>query len=92
MTTCLITGCRLVIPAEGKSLWGDLHEVNAGYSREVCYVFNGVLNSGEANWDYHLDNTKIEKHVIVHGDYFERRGVVCFTNFEPNQLAREYIK
>ena len=98
MTTCLITGCRLVIPSEEKSLWGDLHLVVGTVPlqdipyREAAYVFNGVLREGEAAWEHASDSDATEKQIIVTGEYFERRGVVCFLDGVYNTAAKEYIK
>lgn len=96
--TCLITGCRLVIPAEGKSLWGDLHTIEGVYPlqdipfRESAYVFNGVLENFEAAWEHASDSDASEKQIFVKGDYFERRGVICFVDAEFNQAVKDYIK
>lgn len=88
MSTCLITGCALVI--EGNSLWGDLHE------EQDCYIFNGVLKGGEALWQYGDTPPPAIKQIVWTGGWapFERRGVVILPKklCELNQAAKDYLK
>lgn len=91
--TCIINGCRLVIPPEGKSLWGDLHQLYDG-----TWVFNGCLDAqssawNDPLWEYASDADATEKQLIGIGPYFERRGVVTIpaTSGEYNAAAKEYL-
>lgn len=87
---CLITGCELFVPEEGKTLHGDLHHIGD------CYVFNGVLNDkGETNWLPNYRGLQTTCHLIINpGEfYFERRGVVVVAKKASflNEKAREYV-
>lgn len=88
-TRCLITGCRLVLPGEDKHAWGDLHSINNG-----ILVFNACLSEGETAWEYGADPIRLplnEKRVELPArvPYFERRGVVVFSEWQAhfNALA-----
>jgi hypothetical protein len=93
MSRCLLSGCRLVIADEGKSLWGDLHSV-AGH----VYVFAGVRDGEtlQPAWSYDkalFDLEKGERQVRLHGDYFERRAIVTFSAGACtfNEASRRHI-
>jgi hypothetical protein len=91
MSKCVITGCRAVIAAEGKSLWGDLFQLHDG-----TWVLSGVLNrAGETVWEYvpDVDGDSNERQLLVTGPYFEKRGVVVVpaTSGEYNQAAKDYL-
>lgn len=96
MSKCIITGCRFVIQAENKSVWGDLHSV----SGEVC-VFNGNTfadNSTyrEAAWEYAYpspDNDEKQAILIDGADYFERRGIITCRQQDVwlNDAAKQYL-
>ena len=99
MSKCIITGCRFVIQAEGRSVWGDLHSV----SGEVC-VFNGVTRAAgtgncayrEANWEYaYPAPDKDEKQAILIGtaDYFENRGIITCRQQDVwlNDAVKQYL-
>jgi hypothetical protein len=67
---CIITGCKMVIQEEGKSLWGDLHAMGS------TLVFNGVLDHrNEPMWSFG-DTPTTGRVVVVHGFYYEKRGVI----------------
>lgn len=89
MSKCLITGCTLYIPAEGKHVHGDLHSVAPG-----VFAFNAVLINGDTRWDHDgLNVTDSAKVVAVCGDYYEKRGVIAFSreSAEFNQAAITYL-
>lgn len=88
MNGCILTGCALHIPAEGKWSWGDLH--GEGDAR----IFVG--NSWEVT---PVDNR--EKTVTLEwgASYFERssgRQVIVVirhpTLLLPNQAVRDYLR
>lgn len=87
MARCLITGCELIDPDQGKWCHGDLW-VEGG-----CYVHNAVLVDGEAAWKYDEPPTGTKAVIVCTDDYFERRGVIVveILDAELNALAREYI-
>jgi hypothetical protein len=90
---CIITGCALYIPAEGKVLWGDLHEF-----RDL-YIFNGVVrNDGSVAWTYvspdpdtHWDKMVVVNHLTA--PYFDKRGIVVLAkeHCELNPAAKAYL-
>lgn len=96
--SCLLTGCALLIPAEAKTLWGDLHVFNDQY------VFNGVLDrNGQAQWnhmpwapdEFTADDASTKTIVLLSGaDYFETRGVIVFPQVSAklNPAAQAYLK
>lgn len=89
---CKITGCALLIPDEGKWLWGDLHR-----GPEGTWVFNGAYGpkAQATEWQFTvLDRMLAGKGLIVTGEYFERRGVVVVpsTCGKLTQEAAEYLK
>ena len=79
MANCIITGCRLIIPLQGRSLWGDLHQ------QAASLIFNGAPGIG-AHEDSRSDEPFIpfvqdvsERQILLLGHYmFERRGVIVF--------------
>jgi len=83
--TCLITGCAL-ISFEGTA-WGDLHRI------EGTYIFNAVLKNGETAWDYLVHEHDKVVDCTSCNEYFERRGVICFSAYEAtlNDVAEEYL-
>ena len=88
---CLITGCDLYISGEGKILHGDLHSLGG------VWIFNGVLSNCEAAWDFTDDllNRRCSPHTLaLHGQYFERRGVIVFDPLHctPNPAAMAYLR
>lgn len=94
MSKCIITGCRLVLEGEGKSLWGDLHSVGD------ALVFSGVTIPGNtarlAQWEYVFPAPdKDERQVIAikHADYFEQRGIVTIKRDSTflNDAAAKYL-
>lgn len=93
--TCIITGCRLVIQEEGKSLWGDLHQLHDG-----TFIFSGNLfwsDSGRSlvpAWEYAYYGDARERQLLITSPYFEKRGVVTIpaTSGEYNAAAKEYLK
>lgn len=89
MARCIITGCWLVIPAENKALWGDVHKLASGE-----FVFNGVLDDWEADWvEFNDRNPATDKMLVIIGDYFERRGVICLdATAYLNKVAQEYVQ
>jgi hypothetical protein len=97
VSKCLITGCRFVIAAEGRSLWGDLHSV----SGEVI-VFNGVtrtadgISTRQAYWDYVYPTAdKDERQVLLKdgADYFEKRGIITCRKQDTqlNETSKKYL-
>lgn len=92
-TRCLITGARLMLPGERKSVWGDLHSCGA------ALIFNAVLNTeGEADWAWGGDPARLplgEKRVEIPATfpYFERRGVIVFDKWNArfNAEAARHI-
>jgi hypothetical protein len=95
MNKCVITGCALVVEAENKAVWGDLHRVGVD-----TYVFDAVLKNEEngaharANWKYpYFLNKDKAIHIINCADYFERRGVIVFriADSKFNAVAEEYL-
>lgn len=97
---CLITGCWLSLPSEGKRVWGDLHASGS------ALVFNAVLtpdtlarsaNRGDAAWEYSPPAfLPHEKSVEIPASfpYFERRGVIVFDKYNAifNSAATQYIR
>lgn len=86
MSTCLITGCELVVYG-GKWCHGDLHTVGG------VYVFNACLRDGETAWQY-SDFPRSDRMILrIDGDYFERRGVIVVgaDAAKLNERAVKYI-
>lgn len=93
MSRCLITGCRLVIPAEGKSIWGDLFECSGG----EIFVFSGNVQ-GAANravwaYEYPLEGDSEVQIILDTDDYTERRGIVTMDakGAHFNEAAKSYL-
>jgi hypothetical protein len=95
MSKCVITGCALVVEAENKAVWGDLHRVGMD-----TYAFNAVLKTTEnsdhvkADWRYGSFLTKDKAiHIINCADYFERHGVIVFhiADSKFNAVAEAYL-
>jgi hypothetical protein len=98
MSKCVITGCALVVEAENKAVWGDLHRVGMD-----TYVFDAVLKNEEnsvhvmSDWRYEDYGDKIgeRRSIIILGDadYFEQRGVIVFRIAESkfNAVTEEYL-
>lgn len=90
MSECIYTGCSLYIPAENKSLWGDLHVTKNRDGEWVALVFNGVVNEdilqyNQPRWEYNTDSRKTHPTVsCLDRAYFERRGVVVFSEYTFN--------
>ncbi len=89
---CLITGCDLIIEAEGKWVHGDLHELSKG-----ILIFNAVLTEqGKCAWKYQGQQAvrKNSNQILLCADYFERRGVITFSKADCsiNQAAFDYLK
>lgn len=86
---CIITGCGLLIPAEGKWAHGDLHMVG------TCFVFNAAMHNGETEWTLRKVGEEVSNRVIILDQpyYFERRGVIIFDAMHShfNQAARTYL-
>lgn len=94
---CLITGCDLLVPAEGKWAHGDLHMTG------TCFVFNACLHNGETLWLYRdqipltigTDPEEPTARCIILDQpyYFERRGVIVFDALHShfNQAAKDYL-
>ena len=95
MSRCVLTGCRLVLVGEGRSLWGDLHSLDGG---KTC-VFNGNrLKDGEtAAWDYSSpfpwDSGEKQIRLFADSDYYEKRAIVTFerSGSEFNDSAKRYL-
>lgn len=69
----IITGCALVDPAEGRTVWGDL------WSYGNCYVFNAVVFGHEAAWQFDTMPHSGMNQLIIRPSFrpfFERRGVI----------------
>ena len=92
MSRCIITGCRLVLTGEHKSLWGDLFELDSN-----IYVFSGVRDVDlVAAWDYvYPDSDKDERQLLVEdkANYFEKRGIVTVDAGDCyfNEAAKRYL-
>ena len=101
MSRCLIHGCRLVIPLEGKSICGDLFECCDG----DIFVFRGDTVGGdedgynglrEGAWEYE-DPIKYSNYepqlTLVVSDYYERRGIATFDSKDAvfNVAARRVL-
>lgn len=72
---CIITGCALVCPNEGKWAWGDLHRLG------TALVFRSVVcQRGKTAWSYELKDCDFnDKAVQVDSNaIFDRAGVVVF--------------
>ena len=70
----------------------SVEEFDSAEPTESAYIFNGVLSESEAAWEYNTTGNWGEKQIIVTGDYFERRGVVCFVDGEYNTAAKEHLE
>jgi len=82
--TCIITGCRLIIPAENKSSWGDLHRDFGVY----------IFNQGQCRWEYGLTSTNEKAVVLKPGaKYLEVGTTVIFSDYlaELNEAAELYL-
>lgn len=95
---CIMTGCNLVVPSEGRWCHGDLHMVG------MCFVFNACLHKGETLWFYKSDipdtvGTDPEQLgarciILDQPFYFERRGVIVFDavfHSRLNEAAKIYL-
>lgn len=68
---CVITGCALYSPEEGKSVWGDLHQLGG------VWIFNAVLDEHmEARWEHGVPEDWLKVVQCRGTNYFERRGVI----------------
>lgn len=87
---CVITGCALWIPSEGKALWGDLHELQG------IWCFNGATRLGEgAAWQYAEPPASTKTLCIRDGAaYFERSGIVTVSKSDAslNSAALAYLE
>lgn len=85
---CVITGCALVKDDGRAWAWGDLHRL------ADCFIFNAVLEDGQAKWHYTPFPDDGRKAMVMQSEaqYFERRGVIVFHRSQctPNMAAAVY--
>jgi hypothetical protein len=86
MPKCLITGCDILVIEEQKWCHADLHHVNG------AYIANACIENGETMWHYNSMPSYSNRVITIVGDYFERRGVIVFTYFVPNENAEKYME
>lgn len=92
MSRCVLTGCRLVIRSENKSLWGDLHRVGDG-----VFVLAGNRNSnGSTAWEWVFPasiHDEPQVRLNFNADYFDRRGTCTFMvkDVEFNEAAAKRL-
>ena len=87
-TTCLITGCALVIPhrAPNSYYWGDLHKHSAG-----VFIFHAVMDGRRATEFSIMADIHQHRRGLVVGrdvDVYEERGVFVMPA-DPRLLTPE---
>jgi hypothetical protein len=88
MPACIKTGCDLHDDALGRTVHGDLFEM------EEVYIFNAVLKDGQSCWLSEPSNANRETlHILDGQTYFERRGVIVVRKFSaiPNSCLRQFL-